>query len=126
MRQEMEDKDTLYVTTNYIYMYMVENSMVSDVVAVHAGYVGSSKDYYYLSRGTTEDASRLGHRNRKYKCKPCLDLTFEDCLLTRVRTNLCAGTTPQSTWVNFILLGHPQKLVLLEMQGILYLTFVKD
>ena len=84
----------LYATTDYIYMYMVENAMAYDVVAIHAGYVSSSKDHYYLSRGATEKALRFGHRNRKCGCEPCLDLTFENCLLTRARTDLCAGTTP--------------------------------
>ena len=84
----------LYATTHYIYMYMVEEAMAYDVVAVDAGYAGSSKDHYYLSRGATEVASRMGHRNRKCGCQPCLDLTFEGYLLTKTRTDLCAGTTP--------------------------------
>ena len=87
----------LYATTDYIYMYMVENAIAYDVVAVHAIYVGSSKDHYYLSHGATEEASGLGYCNRKFGCEPCLDLTFEDCLLTSARTDLCADTTPRST-----------------------------
>ena len=40
-------ENRLYATTNYILIYIPEDSIDGDMVAVDAGYSGSSKDHYY-------------------------------------------------------------------------------
>ena len=43
----IERGDSIYATTRYIWMYIPQDGIDDDVVAVGEGYSGSSKDYYY-------------------------------------------------------------------------------
>ena len=65
------------------------------IVAVNAGYSGSSKDHYYPFMGAPEEVSRVSHRECTCGCKPCLKL-LSGLTLTRENSALMAGTTPRA------------------------------
>ena len=79
-------------------MYIPEDAIDESIVAVDAGYSGSSKDHYYCSLGNTEVVSRLERQERACGCQPCLKLK-QGCTLTPVNTDLMAGTTARATTV---------------------------
>ena len=64
----------LYATTRYIWMYIPNDSIDDDVVAVDEGYSGSIKDYFYHSVGSTIEASHLMRREQLCSCRHCLRL----------------------------------------------------
>ena len=88
----------LYSTTRYIYIYIPEEAIDDKIVAVEAGYSGSSMDHYYRSIGATEEASRLLRRERACGCRPCLQLK-DGCILTPANTDTKAGKSPRATTV---------------------------
>ena len=90
-------KRGLYASSKCVYMYLPEDAMDERIVAVDAGYKGSSKDHYYRSLGVTEEASRLSRRERACGCQECLKLNQQSCSLTLDNFDLMAGTTPRAT-----------------------------
>ena len=77
-------------------MYIPEGAIDDKIVVVEADYSGSSRDHYYRSNGTTEEASRLLRRERACGCRPCLQLK-DGCILTPANTDTKAGKSPRAT-----------------------------
>lgn len=66
----------------YIYMYYPNDAFDGDTVSTEIGYKGSSKDFYYESRGNSIADSELVHRKTICTCKACLQQDISNCHLT--------------------------------------------
>ena len=84
----------LYASTQYIFMYLPEDSIDETIISVEFEYSGSSKDHYYQSIGATEEASCLLCRECACGCRPCLKLVKGGCFLTPANSILVARKTP--------------------------------
>ena len=83
----------IYSIDWYIYMFVLEDGIDEVAAAADAGYIGSKKDSYNLSKGNTMESSRLHQRKRVLACDPFMKLKW-GCLLTPRNFEREAATTP--------------------------------
>ena len=74
-------------------MFVPEDGIDEAAAAAAAGYSGSSKDSYYLSKSNTMESSWLHRRKMACACDPYMKLKW-GCLLTPRKFEREAATTP--------------------------------
>ena len=70
----------LHSASRYIYMYYPTDCFDKKLVDAKEGYAGSSKDHYYVSKGSTNDAELL-RREDICTCDHCIHGEHVDCSL---------------------------------------------